>query len=635
MSGSKERKLSSILAMDVVSYSSKMAEDDEGTLKLLEERRAIIEKNIKKHGGRIFNTAGDAFMIDFSSPLEAVRAAIKIQKEIFNLNSNLEKKKQLEFRIGINTGDVIIEGDNLFGDGVNVAARLEAIAPPGRICISEQIYSMITNSLEAEVFDRGFQKLKNIKKPIKTYFIETVKDSDVAKKYKINTGQNNSTNLIISLSAIGAVAVTMFFFLFFNDSEIDLNLNTIVILPINTKSSDEAQLNLAAGLTQDISTSLSRSSKKLNVIKLNSTSDDLEKVAAKSEARFIITGDLRSAGSSLRVSVNLIDAETMKTAWSENFDRKSDIANIFQLQDDIVSNVIDALVGSGAILSKEVVKAATVAGSQSIDAYACVNITRVFLINMTPDGFFKSLKCLEKSVEEDPTYKEAWQYYGYILGWSYSIFKVNSIDILSAALNSTEEAIALDPSYAEAHATKAEIEFYYKNFEGMLKAGNRAIELAPNNANVLGRISYLFALSGWGCHSSKELKEKYEIDSRACYRLKRGHEIAVASDKLDPYKTVVSDNFGRAPLYQDSKDWESLFAVMEEQPQDFMWWHHYMGTASHHLGKKENAQKYFDRVKELLGGENTLDALKQEAKIWHEMTVIEEMMPVYLEYGLK
>ena len=221
----KERKLSSILAMDVVSYSSKMADDDEGTLKLLEERRIVIEKNIKMHGGRIFNTAGDAFMIDFSSPLEAVKAAIKIQKEIFNLNSNLTKEKQLEFRVGINTGDVIIEGDNLFGDGVNVSARLEAIAPPGRICISEQVYSMISDKLDAEIFDRGFQKLKNIKKPIKTYFIETVKDSDVAKKYKINTGQSNSRNLLISLSAIGAVAATVLFFLFFNDSEIDLKLN--------------------------------------------------------------------------------------------------------------------------------------------------------------------------------------------------------------------------------------------------------------------------------------------------------------------------------------------------------------------------------------------------------------------------
>ena len=112
----KKRKLSSILAMDVVSYSSKMADDDEGTLKLLEERKVIIEKHIKDHGGRIFNTAGDAFMIDFSSPVDAVKAAIKIQKEIFQLNEGLDKEKQLEFRVGINTGDVIIEGDNLFGD---------------------------------------------------------------------------------------------------------------------------------------------------------------------------------------------------------------------------------------------------------------------------------------------------------------------------------------------------------------------------------------------------------------------------------------------------------------------------------------------------------------------------------------
>ena len=635
MNNKENRKLSTILAMDVVGYSSKMADDDEGTLQLLAERRLIIEKHTKSYRGRIFNTAGDAFMIDFSSPVEAVKAAIKIQQEIFNLNKDMIEKKQLEFRVGINMGDVIIEGDNLYGDGVNVAARLEAIAPPGRICISEQVNSLLNNKLDVEIFDRGLQKLKNIKKPLKAYFIETVKGSDVAKKYKINTGQNNSRNLFISLSAIGAIAATMFLFLFFNDSEIDLNLDTIVVLPINSVSSDDSQISLAEGLTQDIATSLSRSSKKLNVIKLNNKTDELEKIAAKSEARYIITGALRSAANNLRVSVNLIDAETMKTAWSENFDRKSDIENIFQLQEDIVSNVIDALVGSGAVLSKEVVKAATVAGSNSMDAYTCVNIARNLFIKITPDGFLKSLECLEKSVKEDPNYKEAWQYYGYVLGWSYSIFKVNSIDILSKALNATEEAIALDPNYAEAHASKAEIEFYYKNFEGMLKAGNKAIELAPNNANVLGRVSYLFALSGWGCHSSKELKEKYEIDNKACYRLKRGHEIAVAADKLDPYKTVTFDNFGRAPLYQDSKDWEKLLAVMEEQPADFMWWHHYMGTASHHLGKKENAQKYFDRVKELLGGENTLDALKKEAAIWHEMTVIEEMMPVYLEYGLK
>ena len=326
----------------------------------------------------------------------------------------------------------------------------------------------------------------------------------------------------------------------------------------------------------------------------------------------------------------------MKTAWSENFDRKSDIQNIFKLQDDIVSSILDALVGSGDILAKEVVKAVTVAGSQNMDAYACINFVRSsFLSSPTPDGFMKSIECLEKSVNEDPLYKEAWQYYGYVLGWSYSLFKVNSKEILNTALNATEEAIKLDPNYAEAHASKAEIEYYYKNFDEMLEAGNKAIELASNDAHVLGRVSYLFALSGWGCHASNELKEKYDIDDQACFRINKGHELGIAADKLDPYKNVIYDNFGRAPLYQDSKDWKKLLDVMEEQPVDFMWWHHYMGTANHHLGKKENAQKYFDRVIELLGGENTIAALKKEAEIWHEMTVIEEMMPVYLEYGLK
>ena len=152
-----------------------------------------------------------------------------------------------------------------------------------------------------------------------------------------------------------------------------------MVLPINTTSTDDDQKSLAAGLTQDISTGLSRSSKKLNIIKLNNLTEDLEKIAKKSSARYLISGDLRSSANNLRVSINLIDAETMKTAWSENFDRKADIANIFQLQDDIVSSVIDALVGSGDILSKEVVKAVSVAGSQKMDSYACVNFVRNFL----------------------------------------------------------------------------------------------------------------------------------------------------------------------------------------------------------------------------------------------------------------
>lgn len=631
-SGSEERKTLTILAMDVASYSKKMGADEEGTLKELKACREIIEAKVHEAKGRIFNTAGDAFMVEFSNTLSAVNAAIAIQKQIFEHNKTIsDASKRLYFRMGINLGDVMVDGDNLLGDGVNVSARLEGIAPPGGICISEIVHTTVKGKLDCGIIDKGQQKLKNIADSVKAYYLD-IKTGEVdPKKFKIPTEKNKTTLFVGGLIA-ASIAVLLFIVNPFKDAS--LNLNNIVVLPINTTSMEEDQKSLAAGLTQDISTGLSRSSKKLNIIKLNNISEDLEKIAQKSSARYLISGDLRSSANNLRVSINLIDAETMKTAWSENFDRKADITNIFQLQDDIVSSVMDALVGNGEILSKEVVKAVTVAGSQKMDSYACVNFVRNFYRNITPDGFFKSLDCLEKSVKEDPTYKDAWQYYGYVLGWSYSIFKVNSKEILSTALNATEEAIRLDANYAHAHATKAEIEFYFKNFDGMLQAGNKAIELAPNDAQVIGHISYLFALSGWGCHSSDELKTKYQIDAQACYRIKKGHELGVISDNLDPYKNVGYDNFGRAPLYQDSRDWKKLLAVMEEQPQDFMWWHHYMGTASHHLGKTENARKYFTRVKELLGGVNTIEALKKEAEIWHEMTVIEEMMPVYLEYGL-
>ena len=185
------------------------------------------------------------------------------------------------------------------------------------------------------------------------------------------------------------------------------------------------------------------------------------------------------------------------------------------------------------------------------------------------------------------------------------------------------------------YRSKAEIEFYLGNFEQMLKDGEKAVQLSPNDVEIIGGVAYIVGLSGWGCHSSKELQKKYNIDKKACYRLKRGHELGVIGAKLDKANRVAGSNFGQVAFYQDSQNWGKALEVMEDMPIPFLWWwHHYMGCANHGLGNKEKAQTHFDKIAEILG-ENTLAKMKKGMEIWHEMTVYEEMMPVYLEYGLK
>ena len=169
----------------------------------------------------------------------------------------------------------------------------------------------------------------------------------------------------------------------------------------------------------------------------------------------------------------------------------------------------------------------------------------------------------------------------------------------------------------------------------MLRDGEKALELAPNDVQIIGGIAYITGLSGWGCHSSEKLKKKYNIDKKACYRLKRGHELGVLGAKLDKVNSVAGNNFGQVAYYQDSRNWKKVLEVMEDMPVPFLWWwHHYMGTSNHFLGNKEKAQNHFDKIAEILG-DNTLKKMQNGMEIWHEMTVYDEMMPVYLEYGLK
>ncbi len=635
----RQRKLSTILAMDVVNYTAKMGNDEEGTLEQLAKLRSIIEAIVEKQQGRIFNTAGDAFMIEFASPVEAVTAAINIQKKVSIENEGIASDQRMEFRMGINMGDIIIEGDNLFGEGVNVAARLEGIAPPGGICVSEMIQTVIEGKIKIEFVDLGPQNLKNVEKPVRAYYLELEPGSGKAKRYKAPSQNSHINPFKWATGVMGLVLIIgVYFFLQNESSDLKLqNLNSIAVIPLETDASNQDQINLANGLTQDISGGLTKASRGLNVIALNSKPDNTNDINKDTGASYIIQGNLRQSADILRISINLIDAVTMANIWTENYDRKLKASNIFQLQDEIVNSVVDELVGNGAILAQQVAQRVSSTGTKNLSAYECVNFVRgQFFKILSPDLHAKSLTCLQKAVIDDPKYKEAWQLLAQIYAWGYSLYGTVTKEQLSKAEEAVDAAILIDKDYARAYATKAELNLYFQRYDDVITYGEQAVALAPNDSATVGNISYLFDHTGYGCSSSTQILERYGYNRKEnCKRLERGYELAKIANRLDTGNIHSYDNYGLGVYLVEKRNWPQVIIEFEKIPNpEFMWWNIFMGLAHHGIGDPNKAQQRFDKVNSLIGS-NVMQRIEREAKIWNMQIFIDEVKDTLLSYGIK
>ena len=277
---SAERKLAAILAMDVVDYSAKMSEDEQVTLRNLKECRKIIEDVVSSQKGRIFNTAGDAFMIEFASPVNALDSAIEIQKKIKERNYKVAQNEHLEFRMGVNMGDIMIEGENLFGEGVNIAARLEGIAPEGGICASEMVYSMAKGKVDAVFNDQGVKNLKNIDDPVRVYFVD---ENIAGSKKRPRKTDSSWTSFNINWAIAAAIILGGVAFWVFNGTQVAVDkvatpseLNTLVVVPLENVGGDADQETFAMGLSQELATGLTRGTYGLNIIGLSNIPEDLK-----------------------------------------------------------------------------------------------------------------------------------------------------------------------------------------------------------------------------------------------------------------------------------------------------------------------------------------------------------------------
>ena len=466
--GRTERRLAAILAADVVGYSRLIRADEEGTLDRLKAlRNKIIDPKVAEHNGRIVKLMGDGMLAEFASVVDAVCAAIEAQRSITEHNAGLPEEKRIEFRVGINLGDVVIDGDDIQGDGVNVAARLEGLADPGGICVSGGVYDQVRDRVDAPFEDMGKQEVKNIDRPMQVW--RWAADTP--------TAAPNSEKKSEPLSLP--------------------DKPSIAVLPFDNMSGDPEQEYFSDGITDDIITDLSKVSG-LFVIARNSTfvykgrAVDLKHVARELGVRYVLEGSIRRAGGKVRINAQLIDATSGSHLWAERFD--GDLKDIFALQDQITESIVTTLAVTltraeqGRAMHKE---------TRILQAYDYVLRGTTYHHRLTREDNVKAKEMFVQAIELDPDYAPAYAGLAWVLvhdsnqGWS-----TDPKASLELALEHARRAVLLDDGLAKAHMVLGDVFCWMKRHEQAVAEGRRAIALDPSYAEGHMALAYYLVTSG-------------------------------------------------------------------------------------------------------------------------------------------
>jgi len=480
------RRLAAILAADVAGYSRLMGNDEEGTLAALKtSQREVIDPKVSEHRGRIVNSPGDSVLIEFASAVDATQCAVEIQKEMAKRNSVIPEDRRVEFRIGINVGDIIVDNEgNIYGDGVNIAARVESLASPGALCLSEDAYKQIKGKLAIHASDMGEHQLKNITHPVRTYLVQL--DGNVAKK---------------------APALP--------------DKPSIAVLPFSNMSGDLEQEYFADGMTEEIITALSKVHW-FFVISRNSSftykgkAVELKQVGRELGVRFFLEGSIRSAGNRVRVTAQLIDAISGHHIWADRYDRNID--DIFVVQDEITEQVISAI--EPRLYAVEGLRAKR-KPPDSLDAWECV-VRALSLMNArTKSEVSAARELLQKAIVLDPNYALAYALLSFVttlgvhMGWD------RRESVLACAWDNAHKALQLDADDPWAHLALGYVLVWSKQIPDGLVEYQKALALNPNFAIA----HYLIALANAFLGRSDEALVHADTAARLSPRdlLARGH----------------------------------------------------------------------------------------------------------------
>ncbi len=523
-----ERRLAAILAADVVGYSRLIREDEARTLTALKaHREELIEPKLAQYHGRIVKLMGDGLLTEFPSAVEAVQCAVEIQQLVGERNADVPEDKRIIYRIGINIGDIVVEGDDIYGDGVNVAARLEGLADPGGICVARNAYNQVKDKLDLTFEHLGEKEVKNIAEPVTVYRV--VLDDKAATlvtpvvqeatKPVYRRWVVAAATSVVLLAAVGGVFWWQPWAPDVEPASVERmafplpEKPSIAVLPFTNMSDDPNQEYFTDGMTEDLITDLSKISG-LFVIARNSSFSykgqqvKVRQVAEELGVRFVLEGSVRRAGDQVRINAQLIDATTGGHVWAERYDRKLD--NIFAVQNAITERIVQAL--ELHLTDTEQKQRDKGPKTTSLEAYDLVLKARKLMTRFDHKAAAEARDLLQRAIEMDPAYTEAQSLLGFYYFDEWRVWGKKRDQNLARALELATIAVELSPSDPAPHVLLALLYQWRREFDAANAAADTALALKPKDAITLSNLGSMLNWAGRGEEALGVVQQAIRLD---------------------------------------------------------------------------------------------------------------------------